>query len=837
MSRPRTQHHDQEALIPYKALQPQIDYVRLHQLPTRVFTDRIVGAPIDAYGPRDKFTWQDAATFLENLEEVCTYDELYLGIYDTVAEVTNYKVLQGLAGLFASPSALYKGLVKWFGPAMWPNTTASIEVVDPTNFVVRLGLKPGFSGCKSYFDMCAVMFSNAPRFLGYSHALIDATTSGERGTYRIRVSKSRTLTSRARRMISGDVVLSELTEQHNELLLTNEELQNQRAAYARAVHGASDGLWEIALGTGAFVASERWCALVGLDREAASVDAWLAHTHPDDRDALRAAIDSRDVRLELRVTRGEGWRWVEARAERVDDAEGSFLAGSIRDITDRKQAAQDMRAIVEISPNPMCIMREGDLLYANQAAYALLGKKADIEDAARSPHVRNVIAAQLERAERAERDELEWPLPDYDSIPASIRVTSCQFQSEPALMLSIRDLSAEREITARMIQMDRLVSIGTLAAGIGHEINNPLTYVYGNIDLLRSELSSAFELLSDDDPRNLRETLDESISVLAEMSQGAERIRDIVQDLRIFSRLREENRLERFDAAEVVDSSINISFSEIRHRARLVKDYRDAPRVHFDRARLAQILTNLLINAAHAIPTDAPSDGHTIRVSVRASPDGGDTLVAVSDTGCGIPREHLDRIFDPFFTTKPEGTGTGLGLSICQSLARSLGGDIWVDSAEGAGTTVTVRLPSAEAGEEVGLAEPSSEVFEDRITVVVVDDEHAICDMIARGLSESHNVLTFLSHEDALDAVRNGMTFDIILVDVMGPRLTGVDFLELVEHHVPDVRERASLITGGVFSAEDAERMRRANVPILHKPFSPRAVRRHVQQRHQALEG
>jgi CheY-like chemotaxis protein len=98
-------------------------------------------------------------------------------------------------------------------------------------------------------------------------------------------------------------------------------------------------------------------------------------------------------------------------------------------------------------------------------------------------------------------------------------------------------------------------------------------------------------------------------------------------------------------------------------------------------------------------------------------------------------------------------------------------------------------------------------------------------------------VLTFLSHEDALDAVRNGMTFDIILVDVMGPRLTGVDFLELVEHHVPDVRERASLITGGVFSAEDAERMRRANVPILHKPFSPRAVRRHVQQRHQALEG
>ena len=495
-----------------------------------------------------------------------------------------------------------------------------------------------------------------------------------------------------------------------------------------------------------------------------------------------------------------------------------------------------MRAIVEISPNPMCIMRQGDLLYANQAAYALLGAAADIEAAVCSPHVQNVLNAQLERDETEDRDELEWPLPDYESIPASILVTSCTFVGEPALMLSIRDLSAEREITARMIQMDRLVSIGTLAAGIGHEINNPLTYVYGNIDLLRTELSEALEtfVLDTPDPNGMRATITESIAVLSEMSVGAERIRDIVQDLRIFSRLREENRLERFDVTEVVASSINVTFSEIRHRAILVKDFHQAPRALFDRARLAQILTNLLINAAHSIETNTNRDDNTIRVSVRPSP-GGDVLIAISDTGCGIPQENLERIFDPFFTTKPEGTGTGLGLSICQSLARSMSGELWVDSAEGAGTTITVRIPSGEANYEVSAVEQHVEFVEDRVTLVVVDDEHAICEMISRGLSDTHNVITFLDHEAARDAILDGLDFDLALIDVMSTKLSGIDLIESVSGAISDIRERASFITGGVFSSADAELMRRANVPVIHKPFSLRAIRQHIQQRHRAL--
>jgi signal transduction histidine kinase len=247
-----------------------------------------------------------------------------------------------------------------------------------------------------------------------------------------------------------------------------------------------------------------------------------------------------------------------------------------------------------------------------------------------------------------------------------------------------RDEAARKQLQAKLMMTDRLVAMGQLAAGIAHEIRNPLNYVTGNIDLIKMEIDGVRTKRPD-----LHSELASTQQMLAEAEHGARRIKGIVDDMQTFSRAGDVHKAAKVQ--EVIASSLNIAAGEIRNHAKIIQEIDAVADVALDPGRLGQVILNLLINAAHATAERAKEG--TIRVSARQ--EGARVVIAVSDSGSGMPPEVKARLFEPFFTTKPEGQGTGLGLSICHSIVSEAGGEITVDSEPGRGTTFSVSLPAA----------------------------------------------------------------------------------------------------------------------------------------------
>ncbi|WP_239470466.1 sensor histidine kinase [Archangium violaceum] len=248
---------------------------------------------------------------------------------------------------------------------------------------------------------------------------------------------------------------------------------------------------------------------------------------------------------------------------------------------------------------------------------------------------------------------------------------------------TVRQRTAElEEANGQLLFADRLATVGQLAASVGHEINNPLAFILGNLGYVREELGRQGT------PSSLER--EEWLEALAEAQEGAERVRLLVQDLKLLSRA-DDAGSEAVDLGAVLRSASKMAAHEIRLRARLVMQSEGVPRVHGNAARLCQVFLNLLLNAAHAI-TPGAVERNEIRLIARRG-EGSRVLVEVSDTGCGIPPENLERIFRPFFTTKPAGVGSGLGLSVCHRIITAHGGDLSVESEPGRGTTFRVSLP------------------------------------------------------------------------------------------------------------------------------------------------
>jgi signal transduction histidine kinase len=267
--------------------------------------------------------------------------------------------------------------------------------------------------------------------------------------------------------------------------------------------------------------------------------------------------------------------------------------------------------------------------------------------------------------------------------PLLVEMTITPSRDARRVML-IRDISKQRELQQRMIQTDRLAAIGTLAAGVAHEINNPLTYVSGNAQML-------LEWFDANAGRIAPEQLAEARELVEEILQGSFQVAGIVKDLATFAR-EPDGENGPTDLGAILKTSIKIASAHIGHRARVRCDWGTLPPVAASAARLGQVFLNLLVNAAQAIPE--ARGNHEIRI--RAQPGERTVRVEIEDTGVGISENIRDRIFDPFFTTKPFGEGTGLGLWICHGIIRSIGGTI--DSRPGPdarGTCFTMELPIA----------------------------------------------------------------------------------------------------------------------------------------------
>jgi PAS domain S-box-containing protein len=371
----------------------------------------------------------------------------------------------------------------------------------------------------------------------------------------------------------------------------------------------------------------------------------------------------------------------------------------------------------------------------------------------------------------------------------------------------------EAQLERQLVFADRMASVGTLAAGVAHEINNPLAYVSANISLI---LDSLRELETEVFSPRLPELCEMAVAV----QEGAERIRKTVRGLKTFSRAEQERRTV-IELRPLLELSINMAFNEIRHRARLVKDYGQTPPVEADEARLGQVFINLLVNAAQAIP-EGQSDANEIRVTTSTSP-AGRALIEIRDTGAGIPARCIGRIFEPFFTTKEVGAGTGLGLSICHNIVTALGGTITVTSEEGVGTVFGLELPAASSVPAVAPAPVALKKVWVRARVLVLDDEPAIASVLRRILCD-HDVTLLSQAQEALQLLDSGQHFDVIFSDLMMPGMSGMEFHAELTRRFPAQAERVIFVSGGAFSPNAAAFLERVQVQCLEKPFDPRTV-------------
>ena len=253
------------------------------------------------------------------------------------------------------------------------------------------------------------------------------------------------------------------------------------------------------------------------------------------------------------------------------------------------------------------------------------------------------------------------------------------------IALIARDVTERKELETRLLVSERMASVGTMAAGVAHEISSPLAYLRANLDAVADRLRELGPSLS-------RERIDGLTDPLGKARDGADRVGKVVGDLRMFSGL-DDDRNRPVDLRRLLDSIVDLAWNEISSRARLVKEYGDVPPVHANESRLAQVLLNLVVNAAQSIP-EGQAERNEIRIMTRTGA-GGRVAIEIRDTGRGIAQEDRARIFDPFSTNKP--AAPGMGLSVCHSIVTLLGGKIEVDSELGRGSVFRVLLPSAPA--------------------------------------------------------------------------------------------------------------------------------------------
>ncbi|MDQ3333670.1 MAG: ATP-binding protein [Myxococcota bacterium] len=372
---------------------------------------------------------------------------------------------------------------------------------------------------------------------------------------------------------------------------------------------------------------------------------------------------------------------------------------------------------------------------------------------------------------------------------------------------SMLDISDRVEMEHRLALSDRMASIGTLATGVAHEINNPLTYILANVESAIEDLRSGSTHVA------------QVIDLLSEAQDGAERVRRVVRDLQTFARPREDD-LENIEPYLVLDSSVNMAWNQIRHRAQLVKEYGAIPKVRVNRARLGQVILNLLVNAAQAIP-EGDVNRHHIRVRTRTDA-AGRAVIEVIDTGCGIGPEIRKRIFEPFFTTKPVGVGTGLGLSICHSIITAQGGSIEIESPPEGGCLVRVTLPAAieDVPATIEVAAPPPP----RRCVLVVEDEPLVRKVLRRMLEPAHELVLAESGEEALVRLRSNPHMDVILCDLMMPQMTGMELHQRLLEEAPELAERMVFMTGGAFSQGAHEFLASSEHVLLHKPLDKKAL-------------
>ncbi|WP_437933201.1 hybrid sensor histidine kinase/response regulator [Sorangium sp. So ce341] len=533
--------------------------------------------------------------------------------------------------------------------------------------------------------------------------------------------------------------------------------------------------------------------------------------------------------------------------EELAGALGAGLDRSLRVVAGEREAAERLLRIRELEEQhrnlldnaPLIIFRldpeTGELSFLNRHAERLLG--VPVAEALRTPGFLGEAHADPEGVmcfeDAVARAKLGAPSSSYearlrrrggDAITA--RGTVYPLVSDRGRVVAIEgvlaDVSTEHAARTRLIQVDRLSTLGTLAAGVAHEINNPAAFILLGLDMLD-------RLLRGPNVRMEGAAASSASELLRELRDSIKRIVDIVRDLKLFASppQPEGSRRTLTDANRTVESALSLTRGQIIERAQIVKNLSEVPPILMEDGRLGQVIVNLLVNAAQAIAKPSSKlEARDQTVTVETRSDGDTVEIVVTDTGGGIAEENLPRIWTPFFTTKGPEVGTGLGLSISREIIERAGGQITAESPvpgsePPGGARFIISLPAAGRAEEATPSvAPVPRLVSKRARVLVVEDEASLARALSEQLGRVHQVALAPSADAAMGMLAGGQRFDVVLCDLRMPGMSGDVFYTRIRESDPALAQGFIFMTGVGFGADVERFLASSGRPLLEKPFS-----------------
>ncbi|MDQ3031270.1 MAG: PAS domain S-box protein [Myxococcota bacterium] len=655
-------------------------------------------------------------------------------------------------------------------------------------------------------------------------------------------------------LLSGQIDAVVDTASKTPLLLSKAQdaLRESEERYRRIVETANEGIWTVDPSSRITFANHVLAAMLGyLPGELLGASLLQIFPESDHAEVTRRIERSRrgaweESEVELARKGDHSKVWALLKTSPIRDAEGVYV-GTLAMVTDRtrhKQAEQALRAseeqyrqIVEATSDGVIKVDVNlEVVFVNGRLAAMLGR--DPQEMIGASALVLMSAPALESAseqfQRRPNEAVDTSLRHADGTEVAVNIAITRLIDEEGRSVGhlgvVRDVTERKKLQSQLMVSDRMASVGTLAAGVAHEINNPLVAVIANLDYVAEVLARRLAAGPSAGLAMPTEAwlVEELEGPLDDAREAADRVRFIVRDLKIFSRSPTEEPRGIVDVEAVIESSLRMAWNEIRHRARLVKSYGRVPGVEANEARLGQLFLNLLINAAQALE-EGRADVNEIQIVTFLEDDR--VVVEVRDTGAGIRPEIVDRIFDPFFTTKAVGVGTGLGLAICHRIVTDIGGELTVRSELGKGTTFRVLLPLARHDEsEVVARAVVAPVPGRRGHILVVDDEELVLRGVKRILAKEHEVVTLVRAADALALCAGGQSFDLILSDLMMPEMTGMDLHRELALVAPAQADRMIFLTGGAFTPGARHFLSEPPKEHLEKPFDAANLRAIVQR-------
>lgn len=376
----------------------------------------------------------------------------------------------------------------------------------------------------------------------------------------------------------------------------------------------------------------------------------------------------------------------------------------------------------------------------------------------------------------------------------------------------INDNTERNQLRSQTILTSKLATVGTLTAGIMHEINNPMTFVLTNLKYMEEQLKTLSQdyIKQNTFMLKLNDIIDESI-------QGVERIRKIINDLKGFARV-DTDDLTLVDIHEVLSTAINMAYPQFKHVATLEKDFTtDIPLLLLNTSKLHQVFLNLIINSVQAMEGD---DFSKNIIQVKTYIKSNSIFIDITDTGHGISPENLSKIFNPFFTTKPIGVGTGLGLSISSEIIHNLGGEISVKSCLGKGSTFSILLPIHVTSENPNLKLQESKMAVGK-KILVVSDDPSLLTILDRIFQKDNQVTKALGGRAAFDLFeKKEDKFDIVISNLNMININGIDLYNYLIKTDPKLADRIIFTTDDTSSPTITKFLKGIKNPCIKKPFT-----------------